>query len=385
MGVMLITIGIATLILVVDWTFLVLASRRTLQLTDTLALAAVSELIDEDRLGDLPHSQADDALAASTVILAPATGLLALNNEGLATQFRPTATQVAILPARVTDVTQPADGTNFTLTPGANRFNSLRVEVYRDPNGSNPLQVLMRGFGAPETAKITSSSIASLDSRVVGYRPRANTPSPVAPLAIHRTAWESTRLSSPLNSRIPIPRRELDVFLKFNNDPGSTANGALVNVDDSIAVNSLPTIADLDAQIVDGLLPIDLNPLTGLLGPFSVLGAGALYADDNSPATGDLNTLVTSFQDVSLSSDPRRVFLLYDTPAVLPGDLLITGFIAANVIEAEAVNGGMSGERLRVRLEPEAIVHFTAETMFTYPGANIVPENDYCHKIRLTR
>jgi hypothetical protein len=383
---MLISIGIVTLILVVDWTFLVLASRRTLQLTDTLALAATSELIDEDRLADsaipYPTSQGNDSLDANILIQQPGTGFLAMNNAALASQFRPLPSEVTITPARVIDASAPATGTNFTLTPGVGeRFNTLRVEVNRDPSGSNPLYLLMRGFGAPETAKITSSSLATLDSRVVGYRPRANASSPVAPIAINRTAWEVSRLTSPPNVN---GRRELVVLLRYDDgtDPLAQVNAALVNV--NATVNGLPIASILQDQIIDGLIPADVDPVTDVLGPFTAAAPDDLYAENISPAIGNLNAIVAAFQNVQLSNDPRRVFLLYDT-AAFPR-LNITGFVAANILDAQAEQFGVSGHyRLRLELEPEAIVHFTAETMYTDAMSTIVPENDYCHKIRLTR
>ena len=381
LAIMLILIGVATLILVVDWTFLVLASRRTLQLTDTLALTAASELIDEHRLEDsaipFPTSQADDSLDANSTIQTPVTGFLALNNAALASQFRPLPTEVTVTPARVVDASAPATGANFTLTPAVGeRFNSLRVEVYRDPLGANPVHLLMRGFGAPETAKITSSSLATLDSRVVGYRPRINTPSPVAPIAISRTAWEVTRLGSAPNGN---NRREFDFVLQFNDGSG-TANAAIVNVDTTAVV--LPSVATLQNQIIDGLFPGDVDPITEVLGPISVADPDNLRAEDTSPSLADTNALAAAFQNVQLSNDPRRVFLLYDT-ASFP-NLNITGFVAANIIVADTQLAGPL-HRLRIRLEPEAIVHFTAETSYRDALLNIIPENDYCHKIRLTR
>ena len=55
------------------------------------------------------------------------------------------------------------------------------------------------------------------------------------------------------------------------------------------------------------------------------------------------------------------------------------------------VDGGFSaqgkgnGIRLRVRLQPDFVIHSTVETQRLFPGATSVPENLYIHKIRLTR
>ena len=77
-----------------------------------------------------------------------------------------------------------------------------------------------------------------------------------------------------------------------------------------------------------------------------------------------------------MSSYPRRVFPVYSGYC---DPLAIVGFVGARIISTDS-----SGGRLRVRLEPDFIVHSTAETRPT-AGGNPVPENIYIHKTRLTR
>jgi uncharacterized membrane protein len=137
-----IMISILTLMLVVNWTYLVLTSRHTLRLTDTLSLTAVYQLLDEQVLSDshsFPATQGDVITAANNEILTPGTGFLARNNAAVGPTLRPTAAQVTITPGRVDNanavVTNPG---NFTAAPAAGQpYNTLRVEVYRDPNGLN--------------------------------------------------------------------------------------------------------------------------------------------------------------------------------------------------------------------------------------------------------
>ncbi len=383
-SILLIVIAVATLVLVVDWTFLVFSSRRTLQLTDTLALTAVSELLDDGRLLDEPLDQSDDVIAASTVITTPATGFLARNNEVLPSQLQvlDPLNELTIDAAHVDDTSEPVTGLNFNTSPvGTERYNSLRVEIFRDPNGSHPVQLLMRGFGAPDAAKISGSAIATIDSRVVGYRPQANAAAPVAPLALSRGDWESTRASQPLNPSTDMNnngRKEFDFVLKYS-DGSDTANMAVLNVDSSMFADAPITV--LQAQIEDGLIPADVDPVTGRVGPFSVDVPDSLNGTDVMDSS-DVADLAASFNAVAASNDPRRVFLLYDT-AAFP-NLNITGFIAANILGATVDSNGMGGSRLRIRLEPAFIIHPTTETQRELGGFD-VPENDYCHKIRVTR
>ena len=96
----------------------------------------------------------------------------------------------------------------------------------------------------------------------------------------------------------------------------------------------------------------------------------------------DSNTIATAFNNVALSSNSRRVFPIYTGAYSDPSNII--GFIGAKVINASVFNPG-GGQRVRVRLQPEFIVHPTVLTQRNFPGANSVPENLYIHKIRLTR
>src|SRR2546423_5632315 len=75
---MYVVIGILILMLVVNWTYLVLASQHTSRLSDVLAFSAVTELLDEAWLQN--HAtfgstfQADDIAAANDAITNPVAG-----------------------------------------------------------------------------------------------------------------------------------------------------------------------------------------------------------------------------------------------------------------------------------------------------------------------
>lgn len=381
LALMLIVIGVVTLMLVVNWTFLVLASRRTLQLTDTLALSAVAELLDDDKLlrpslQPAPGvTQDDDVLDAEEIITLPTTGFLARNNAGLSERFRPQVSELTIAAGYVDDASQSVTGGNALETsPGAGeKYNSLRVEVLRDPNGLTPVYLLMRGFGSPDTAKITGSSIATLDSRVVGYRPRTNAPSPVAPLAILDLDWTAREIEPGLDSN-GNHRLEIDVVLKSTSG-GGPSNGVLFNPDSTAGGVSA---ADIPGQVTSGLLPVDVDP-SGIFGPLAPTAPLFTAATDTSP--GNVAAIASAFDNLTLpGNDSRRVFPLFRSYSTMSGDAELIGFVACDVLGADAI-----GSRLRVRLEPTFIVHFTAETRRTFPGATSVPENVYVHKIRLTR
>jgi hypothetical protein len=113
-----------------------------------------------------------------------------------------------------------------------------------------------------------------------------------------------------------------------------------------------------------------------------------LPAQDNTPGGAQTQAIVNALNDVAGSDDPRRIFPLYGTFNNDIDTANIVGFVAARVLQAIRDNPGMPNERLRIVLEPEFIVHFTAVTARTFTqGINSfdVPENVYIHKIRLAR
>lgn len=383
LAIMLIMIGIVTLMLVVNWTYLILASRSTLRLSDTLTLTAVRNLLDEQVLSDthvFPATQGDDIAQASSDITTAGTGFLARNNAAAAPTLRPTVGQLTITPGRVDNAAAVvAAPSNFTTTPAAGQpYNTLVVEIMRAPNSLNPVELIFRGQGSPNAAKITSASYATLDSRVVGFRPLASVRAPVAPLALDGNEWFVTRKNGADDSQFVDGRFELDFVLQPASGLG-TANSAMISLN-NLSGFSLATATN---QITNGIGPSDVNGVTGTLGPLAA-SAPMPFDSDRTFSVAEANTLAAAFSTVASSNNPRRAFPIYSGAFTDPSN--IVGFIGARVINASVFDPGDGfGQRLRVRLQPDFIIHSTVETQRFFPGATSVPENLYIHKIRLTR
>jgi hypothetical protein len=380
-AIMFIVIGIVTLMLVVNWTYLVLASRHTLRLSDTLALSSVSQLLDEQVLSDshaFPATQGNDIAQANSDITTPVTGFLARNNAAAGPTLRPTAAQLTITPARIDNAAAVVTGPgNFTLTPGAGEpYNTLVVEVMRSPSGLNPVELMFRGQGSDNSAKITSASYATLDSRVVGFRPLASVRAPVAPLALNNAAWFTTRVMGANDTQLPDGRFELDFTLLSTSGAG-TANSALISLNNLAAISA----AGVATQVTTGIGPADVNGVTGTLGPLTAASPTLFDSEQTSPVA-QVAAIAAAFNTVAASNNPRRAFPIYVGAFTDPSN--IVGFIGARIINADANDLG-TGPRLRVRLQPDFIIHSTVETRRLFPGATNVPENLYIHKIRLTR
>ena len=385
---MYVLIGILMLMLVVNWTYLVLASRHTSRLSDVLAFSAVTELLDNAWLVNHANfgstTQGDDIAAASDAITNAGSGLLKQNNEVAGPALRPNAAnpgEVTIVAARVGDASQIAAGGNFNPAPAPDEpFNTLRVEIFRDPSGPNPVLLLMRGFGSPNAAKISGAATVTLDARLVGFRPSSVLRAPVAPLALDQSQFFTVRQGGGLDSN-GNGIRELDFYLNPTGG-GETLNAALVSLNSGMSLDTAGTT--VEDQIRSGAEPGDFAG--GFLGPVAPSSDSVPYAagttlsldaNQNSNA-GSISAagLASAFDDVRTSSYPRRVFPVYSTFSD-PGT--IVGFVGARIVSADSFGG-----RLRVRLEPDFIVHATAET-WPMQGGSGVPENIYIYKTRLTR
>lgn len=391
---MYVLIGVLILMLVVNWTYLVLASRHTSRLSDVLAYTAVTELLDNAWLQDHASfgstSQADDIAAANIAVTDGTLGYLKRNNDVAGAALRASATnagEVTITAARVpvpSLIADPFTG-NFNLAPAAGEpYNTVRVEIFRSPTGPNPVLFMMRGFGSPNAAKITGAATVTLDARLIGFRPSGVFRAPVVPLALDQVHFFSIRQGQLLDGTTDTNGngiKELDFYL--NPVSGTeTLNAALISLNTGFALDNSGTT--IDNQIRNGESSADFAG--GLLGPVApsntskpyIAGATIIVDADQNSSNGSISAsgLTSAFEAVRLSNYPRRVFPVYSG---YTDPLTIVGFVGARIISTD-----YSGGRLRLRLEPDFIIHATAETRQTQ-GANTVPENIYINKTRLTR
>ncbi|MCO6458855.1 MAG: hypothetical protein J5I93_26405 [Pirellulaceae bacterium] len=387
--IMLLVIGVTSCMLVVNWAYVVMISRRTQQMTDVLAMSSVEELLDEGLLQDDPITstavnQADDVVDAAAVV----DDFREKNNLAAAGAFRLAGGDVEVRFGYVADMSQPVGGANFDLSPPAGAtpagvlFNTLLVEALRKPGG-NPVEILWRGFGTPEHLnKLATASYATLDNRLVGFRPTATLTAPLVPLAVEAAAWSASRKpGGMLDEFTPDPPGgplaaangivELDLFLEnpLAPMPMGTANCALVDYDGSAPLG----FALMPGQTTGGVTSGQIAG--GELSP-AMPGWPDLPATQTNPL--NVAAIVAAFDAVAGSANPRRVFPLYGTYNTMTDEVDVVGFIGATVLEAEL----QAGPRLRVRIEPNFVVHPTAVTDPTLPDADA---NVYIHKLRLSR
>lgn len=373
-------IFIMLLVLVVNYTYLAYSQLRTAEVTDTLARIAVTELLDEELLNNQPTDQAGDVDASEAIV---AEYLDKMNDAAAANQQLrytigsndPANTDIFVTAGRVDDLTVPVtdSGANPTFDatpPAADLLNTLRIEANRSKTGANPLYLFVRAAFTPQAADIGTTSFATLDSRLLGFRPTTVTPTPIVPIAISQNAWET----GPRGPKGGIPGR-----LDFTGELKSAGTGNLVllNFDQNDSVD-VPEMTD---QIEEGVLPDEIDVAgSDYLGPIAPGIASQLFNAEANTSAANGMALAQAFDNIA---GERRIFPLYST--INSGKAEIVGFIGATVLDA-AWNGG-AGD-LQLFLEPEFVVHFTAVTDRHFQSGMTtfdVPENVYVHKLRLSR
>ena len=398
---MVLVIFIGLLMLVVNYAYLAYSQLRTAEVTDTLARTALTPLLDEHVLADQAHDQSDDIQQVQSDV---ALFLQELNNAAASGQHlryvpgsnQSSETDIFVTFGRVDDVTQPVTGGNFTTTLAAGElFNTLRIEAARPRNGANPLYQMVRGMAFPQAASIGSASYATLDSRLIGFRPTNSANSPVVPIGIALGSWNSGRVS---DTFLPNGRLELDGRLQSDSQNATNANLVLLNFNNRVASGSPFGNTEADRVVTQTLAGIGPGDFDGdYLGPIAPSQPQAAMqsfrADQSHP--DNAQELADMLDDIAQSNEPRRIFTLYDNYNDNTHVANLVGFVAARVLQSDVVNvaNGMSTTpQLRVILEPTFYVHFTAETARTIDADgnsttsfDDVPENLYIHKLRLSR
>ena len=391
---LLLVLFIALLMLVLNYAYLAYSQLRAGEVTDTLARTAVPALLDEGLLDIPPVLDQTDDIAATEVELAVLN--TALNNAAGANQRLrfvpgndPDQTDIFVTYGWVEDVSMPiTEGgltPTFQTTPPANTpLNTLRIEASRPTTGANPLYLFVRGLISADdaAADIGTISYATLDSRLIGFQPTATVNIPVVPIGIMETAWDGRMGNAGGSSRV-----DFQGVLRPIGNVGGTSDIVLLNFDDTASVS----VSDIPDQIRYGSSAGDIN-VNGdtFLGPI-IPGSLTLDlpADDITPAAGDAMAIAAALDDVASgnpTNDRRRIFPLYSMFNDGSGQAELTGFVAATILPQSEYDAGT--QQLRLVVEPEFVIHFTAVTTRTYDDGMDnydVPENVYVHKLRLSR
>ncbi len=373
-----------------NWNYLVLVNRSMQQKSDIIALAAAPVLLDEDILRDFPGllplgpDQTDDFAEA----VATAESYRLQNNHAGSQPLRVDSGDMRLTSGYVPDVTGQSAPFRFEdprplldpagppATPNP-QHNTLYVECRRLAGGSHPVRYLIDNCSPRRAVDVLGGAFATLDNLVIGFRPTATANSPVVPIAILTDAWAGERTTGPDDYPDVVPVgnhiRELQLRLAKSATDATDANAVLTFYDGTI------NAGQLTGQIIAGLCAGDLPP-NGCLGPVTVTAPLSLPAIQwvNPVSYPGLNSdLAAALDAVAISTNPRRVFPLYEDFSGTQAQLV--GFVAATVHGAEIDADG----RLTAIVEPCFIIHHTTWT--AAPNHPSIPaRNVYIHKLRLS-
>jgi len=386
---------------VINWNYFVLVNRNMQQKTDVIALAAATELLDEDRLRDYPGplplgpDQTNDFADAVTV----ANQFREANNKVGSSAFCIDADDIFIESGYVVDVTGKSTPYAFEdaralpdpVPPPPSpdpQHNTLHICAQRPADGNHPVRYILDGFSAdsPRAVDVRGGAYATLDDLLVGFQPTTKANAPVVPIAIQLDAWNTERANGPDDyPTTPTPGnqiRELKLRLAKTGIDPTDANAALV------FFNGVIDVTDLASRILVGLSQGDLPP-AGQLGPVTTTSPWPLPAIQwvNPDGYPGLNSdLAAALNATADSANPKRVFPLYATfTDTFPtedgeGTTQLIGFVAATIYHAQ-VNA--TDNRLTVDIEPRSIVHHTAWTVA--PNHWSTPNrNSYIYKVRIS-
>jgi hypothetical protein len=294
-------------------------------------------------------------------------------------------------------------------------INAIRIIARRTRERGNPAGMYFARLMSLPSADVVATATAMLDRDVIGFRPLAHRPLPLAPIGlltdqslVNEEAWESQVLGGG-EDKVAFDRRqqafvvatasgamgdgilEMTVHIPLAGQPGVEGhepNGCFLQLGDT-------DWEALTRQIVQGVSRGDLAGFDGQL----VLGwDNRLYlpGHDAAPALGDarLPSLLDALQTLQTTAEPRIWPLfaaLLEEPSHGQVTAMVQGFVAARLVSAEIAAVGDGTEQdpkrqeLRLRLQPCMLSTGTAITdvnrRFVNPAVDI--HNAWICKVRL--
>ncbi|MDA7950312.1 MAG: hypothetical protein MPJ24_02405 [Pirellulaceae bacterium] len=388
---------------------------------DLLGSSLADELLSEKILLDLPVSSFDDRQQVATV----AGELLARSNGSL-----PEAQQLYLAKIEAPDLAdwtfteEPKKGGvhlqigylphALVENPGSQftkvaPYNTLVVEVSQSFASANPLWLMMNQLVAGGDYQVQSRIYAFLDKRVLAFGPRADTPTPLIPLALSEEGWEMRRHVD-TNSN---GRKELELYFPIGSIQPAVAaevsglssgavgiphfDGAWIALDEGSF-----SATQAKQQWERGILPTDLAGASGsardkMIGPAKDGQPWRLPNGDRPHARQVFSLAEATKLREPLASGSDQVlhreviFPLYRSVENMgdgtSGRVNIEGFVGGKVVSREfvfrtfvdATGTTHSQQYFLLRVEPAFVSHPTAVT-----NKN-VPENRYLYNVRLLR
>lgn len=287
-------------------------------------------------------------------------------------------------------VTAPVDVTS--PDPQIVTMNAIRVRADQSQSHGTAVALFLGPLIGQGTIDVRDYGTALFDRDVVGFRPWGVPNVPMVPLAVFSDPTGTGERSWQYQVEL---MNGTDDFA-FDRLTKSFAPGSdslhemelLIALDAAQLADANVTILNLGAtdgtkfasQVTDGISGADLAGVGGQI-LLDDMQQELLPGEEVGPpeGSGDLDLLRAAL-DTLRARGEARVWPLYTSFNAITGEIQVTGFVAARVVEVGAVN---PGRPLRVVLQPAVMASSTALTDAARRMAGTASVNPYVGKIRV--
>jgi hypothetical protein len=291
----------------------------------------------------------------------------------------------------------PAQDTLDPFNVALSQVNAVHVVSPRTQARGNSVFIPLGALVLRPSVDVISASTAMIDRAVIGFRFTNSQPLPLAPIALQ----SDPNAVNPLSWEFVVQARRGPDLFRFDRTTNTFVADPLGDgIHEFLATLSLPgnnptpgtnavilnfgagTPAATAGQIRTGLTPPDLQNQGGelLLGPTNTV---LLPGSPATPASGSPGfvALQQSLMHLQMTAE-QRIWPLYRQSSFQTGVTTVSGFVAARVVQVNAVPGGPLTFILQATMlaTPDAVTDFTRRGV---GGVNIT--NPYVVKIRLVQ
>jgi Flp pilus assembly protein TadG len=326
----------------VDLGGMLVARTQLQQSADSAALAAASELVDNNALTGSPNLSTEIASARSKAVQYAAANLVVK----VSPTIDPNASNSTSGDVVIGYLANPSDRTQSMSFTNMNIANAVQVRVRRSTasNGEVPL-FFGRIFGITSRAMEATATAAILTNFGGLKAPSDGSNLSMLPFALQVDSWNNLLAGhgndrwswDPTNQRLS---HGSDGILEVNLYPDSTNSpGNVGTVDIGASSNST---SDIARQILSGISPSDLAALPG--GQLTPDASGNLTLNGDTGISADVQKNLWDIRGQT------RIIPLYST-VVNPGNnaqYTIVGFVGIRIMDVD-LNGTLKNKRVTVQ------------------------------------
>jgi hypothetical protein len=278
----------------------------------------------------------------------------------------------------------PAQNITDPTNPSLGLVNAVRIAAQRTRARGNPAGLYLGQALSLDSADLVAVATAMLDRDVIGFRPVLNQPLPMAPIALlsdptgsNSSSWESRVVAGtgPDEFRFDPTTR---TFVEDPNGDGLHEMQVELGDNGCLLLLGVADAAAAAGQVRSGVTAAQLQDLGGqiVLGDQNQLPVPAAPGCGPAAGTPQAADLQASLEQLRLRGD-LRIWPLFTGLDAHSGATVLTGFVAARVVEVDAP---ATGEPVRFTLQPGML---STASAVTDASRRVGTGNPYLCKVRL--